>query len=115
MEHQNNHELSKFLFRFVKTLIIFIGLFTMYFAAHFWIGTQEDWREAIETNLLQFFLSRLFLTLIVGGIFFSISTFIEKMYSRFNKSSKPTLRKKIGIEFLCMLALAFIFAAMAVF
>ena len=86
------------------------GLIAMYFSAHFWIGSKGEWMLAVENRFWEFFLSRLLLTIIVGGIFLLISNLLNWVFRKKIKYK----RKIVLIEIAVMLLFGIIITTIAV-
>jgi cytochrome c biogenesis protein CcdA len=85
-------------------------LLALYFASHFWMGSQEDWDHALQESATDFFLARFAFTLIVGLVCLLLSVFVDWLF----RKSVPRSRTSVGIEFLLIVlgSLAFVGAAM---
>lgn len=59
----------KQLFILLKTILWLMTLPSLYFAAHFWMGSQEAREYQVEHHPLEFFISRLAVTMLLGLIF----------------------------------------------
>lgn len=100
----------KILFVFLKGTILLASIAGMYFASHFHIGSQEDWNYAIETRFWEFYFSRLFFTLIAGGLFLLISILLNWAF----RKKVEYKRKMVLIEISAIVLVAIIMTSVAV-
>lgn len=82
----------------------------MYLAAHFWMGTKEEWDESIHHNYAIFFVSRLAVTLLIGSVFFLLSLLLNWIFRK--NITYKTLNSIV--EYLLIVCIAILFNVLAV-
>ena len=100
----------KIIYFTLKATIVFAAISLLYFASYFWIGTKNDWDEAINNRLLEFFISRLAFTLAIGMFFWLISALLDWWF----RKVIPNNRKKRVMELIAIVVLSIIFVSIAI-
>ena len=99
MEKGNNFNITLYLS--IKLIFTIIEIFCLIFISFFWIGTKDEWENAINNRFWEFFISRLIITFLVGIIFVGLSFLINRLFTR-------KLNLKLKKMFLIELLIVFI-------
>jgi hypothetical protein len=95
------------LFIILKITFFLLAILVMYFASHFSIGSRGAWINASENRFWEFYFSRLFFTLIAGGVFFLLSILLNWAFrNKINYKRKMVLFEIAAIVFVALIMIS---------
>lgn len=80
----------------------------MYLASCFFIGSQEDWDNALNNQFWEFYFSRLFFTLFVGGFIFFLGIGLNCLLQKSVKFKKEVILFEVVVILLFAIILVMI-------
>jgi hypothetical protein len=102
--------MKKSIYYLLKTILLLGMIASLYFSAHFSIGTKEAWDKQVQEHFFEFWFSRLAFTLFIGAIFFLVSFLVDWMFRKVIQRN----RKSTVIEMFLIVILTLAFVALAV-
>lgn len=101
--------MKKSIYYLLKAIILVGMIASLYFSAHFWIGTKEEWGKQVQEHFWEFWFSRFAFTLFVGAIFFLFSFLLDWIFRKVVLIN----RRRITIEMLTIVVLSLVFVFLA--
>lgn len=98
---------------FFKGILLLLTLLITFFTAHFWMGTQEVWDKAMETNLFSFFRNRFIMTLIISLFTVIISLLCSAIY-KYKFGLDLNFVKTVLLEVIFAITLSLLFVYLAI-
>jgi hypothetical protein len=99
------------LYILLKIIISLAAVCSMFFAAHFWIGTKEEWDNQIIYHFYEFVFARFSFTLADGFLCFCLSMFLNWVF-RFRIYN---VMKYPLYEFLAVVGIACVFVLTTIY
>ena len=93
-------------FVILKSIIILTGIILMYFASIFYLGSKEQFDNAIANDLYGFFFSRFSFVLIVGLCVYLLSPLLNLFFRNKHGFSKKTIRISALLEMIIILIIS---------
>lgn len=94
-------------FKITRIIILILGILSLYFSTHFWIGSREQYYQLKKESLLLLFFNRFLLNTIVIGIFLVISFLFSKILGK-NMPLGLSLKRVIRLEALVLFSISII-------
>lgn len=87
------------LFHLVNGLIVIFGLILLFFAAEFWVGSQEEYLQVIERSKLLFITKKILMSLLISSVLIGLIYLISRF---FFMRSKSKTNRIIGLDFVVL-------------
>lgn len=94
----------------LKIIVGIFALIGMYFASHFFIGSQENWNNVIKDRFWEFYFSRILFTFIIGGLFFLLSLLLNWIF----REKIEFKKKMVLVELFSIIIIAIVMTSIAV-